>query len=138
MSYKRILGHPSTGRRSLVSKLTGSQFPNGTNGNAPKRAFDPEMFPWGWFFIGRTGFFRFGDDLQTDSAAVIKGVQRFQHRHSKEKSPCISAEAFQRIFLFVSCVPVLLFASGTISIFVHTPQATADMHVPILHLGAFV
>ena len=32
----------------------------------------------------------------------------------------------------------LLFASDTVSIFVHTPQAPADMHVPILHHGAFV
>lgn len=47
-------------------------------------------------------------------------------------------DKFPLILLFVSCVPILLFASDTVSIFVHTPQAPADMHVPILHHGAFV
>ena len=71
----------------------------------------------------------------------LSGV--FLPLHAKKRPPhfCRGLSAYPSVFssvLFVSYMPVLLFSSVTVSIFVHKSQVPADMHVPIPHLGAFV
>ena len=56
------------------------------NGGPFFRGTAPSRFSWGRLLKGRTGFFRFGDNLQADRAAVVQGVQRLKRGHGKKIS----------------------------------------------------